>query len=167
VKQITRFWPKAGFLQFDERDVMKKKKSPAPPSASRRSGWRKKGMTLMEIVIVIAVITLALLGIYSALALGVKMSIRAKHLTIAQQAAEQELEIIRSKLYSSLTNQTNGPFIGQVEGLDQLLQHSATLTITDYSTGIKRASVTISWKEGSGTKTIYLETLISQGGLND
>jgi prepilin-type N-terminal cleavage/methylation domain-containing protein len=128
----------------------------------------KKGLTLIEILVAVSITAIIVLSLYGALVYGMAINLKTKHKAIAYHAASQEMEILRNTPFSTLTNQTDGPFIGEVDDLDKLPSSLGKLTIENYggSSDIKKVTIKVIWQEKGGQKEVQLVTLISKGGLN-
>ena len=128
----------------------------------------KKGTTLIELLIAIAVIVIGLLALYSAIVTGMTLNLKAKHRAIAYNVGAQEMEILRNTAFSSLTDRADGPYIGTVSGLTQLPTGMGQLTIQNYSGNpdIKQINIKVLWQESGQPKNITLTTLIYKEGLN-
>ena len=128
----------------------------------------KKGLTLVEILVAVSITAIVLLGLYGVLTYGMTINLKTKNKAVAYHIASQEMEILRDISFPTLTNQTNGPFLGTVEDLDKLPSSEGKLTITDYqgNTNIKEVTIRVLWKERGSQKEVKLVTLIGKGGLN-
>ena len=128
----------------------------------------KSGYSLIELVVTIAIAGAILVTIYLALLYAIKVNLRATHMTTAYEAAEQEIEYVRNTAFANLTNQTNGPFWGNIN-LSNLPAGTGTLTIQDYQSNpqIKEVIVTVSWQEKNLAKQYILTTLRTSGGIGE
>jgi Tfp pilus assembly protein PilE len=128
-----------------------------------------KGSSLIELVIVIVVIGfLALLigNIPSAINLVGK----ANHQSTAREIIAKEVEALRGTKYENLVNGTTA--ISDTR-INMLPAGSSTVLIEDCSASVcknseatKQVTVTVGWKEAGKAQTAKVQTLISQGGLN-
>lgn len=128
----------------------------------------QKGVTLIELLISIAVIGIAIISIYLALIYGIKVSQKAKYLSLSYQIANTEIETIRNTPFSNLINQTNGAMLSNsTANLAKLKNGQGTLTISDYNSDskIKEITVKITWTENNATKTTQISTLATEGGI--
>lgn len=128
----------------------------------------KKGMTLIEVLVAVSITIVTLLSLYGTLTYGMAINTHTKNKTVAYNVASQEMEILRTTAFSSLSNQSAGPFIGTVQDLDKLPSSSGKLTIEDYQSDskIKKITIQVLWRESGSQKNIKLVTLISKEGLN-
>ena len=128
----------------------------------------KKGTTIVEVLVAIAVLTIGLLALYEAIISGMRFNLKAKHRSIAYNVSSQEREILRGTSFASLNNQTEGAFLGTVSGLDKLPQGVDKLTIENYegSSDIKKITIKVQWQESKQSKEVKITTLIYKEGLN-
>lgn len=129
---------------------------------------QQKGVTILELVLVVFTIGFMALLINN-LPGAVKSISISKHLSIAKNIADKEVEYLRRQTYGNLTN---GAMTFTDLSLSNLPQGSASYTISDCPVSIctqgesvKQAQVTVSWKEEGKVSSVNLYTLISDGGL--
>ena len=135
------------------------------------------GFSLVEMIVAIAIIGTSVLAVYGSFLFAIKINHRAKNVSIAYQAVQQEMEIVRNSSFDELALQTDGSFLGTVPGISQLPNATATLTVREYDqdgdgTGnpdIKEVIAQISYDNptASAQKTVEMTTLVVEGGLSD
>lgn len=129
---------------------------------------RRAGSTMIELLIVAALLGSVAGSIYLALVYGESINQRAYHLSRASQIASQEIEIIRSTPYASLTVPYNGAFIGSTDPLTDLPSGTANLTTSwqnSPTNTIKKAVVTVNWLEKGSNRQVQYTTLIVESGI--
>lgn len=121
----------------------------------------RKGFSLIELLVTLAVISIAILAIYEVFLFTLKTTRQARNVTYAYQAAEEEREIIKNTAFSSLVNQSGGSFLDQTQSLSRLPDGQGQLTIEDYNgdSKVKKILVRVLWLESNGTKEYTLTTL--------
>jgi len=135
----------------------------------RRFNKKNRGVSLVELIVAIGVISIAILSLYYAILYGIKVNNQAKHLTLSYEIASKEMETVRSTPFANLANQTNGNFYSDSSAdLAKLSGGQGKLTIRDYngSSSIKEIIVTVNWNENGNAKTTILNTLATSGGIN-
>ncbi len=130
--------------------------------------YNQKGMTVLEVILIVLIIGFMALLINN-LPGAVKVISISHHSSIAKDIADKEIELLRRQPYSNLVNGTNS-FTDP--NLDQLPSSTASDTISDCSSSIctnsesvKEAQVIVSWNEEGTTKSVEIDTLITDGGL--
>lgn len=127
---------------------------------------RKKGTSLVEVLISIALVMVMLLMYITFLNL-IKLNKKDQDLSMATFLASQEIEIIKNLPFSSLTNRTDALLIGDID-LSVLNEATGVLTISNYQDNpdIKQINIKINWIDKTLTKNVELSTLISSYGLS-
>lgn len=125
-------------------------------------------MTLVEILVALSITVVSVLALYAVFTSSMRINLHTKYKATAYHIASQEMEIIRSTAFSSLSNQNKGPFIGTVSGLEKLPSPTTELTIENYQgdSNIKKVTVDVSWQQETTSKKVNLVTLVSRQGLN-
>jgi len=128
----------------------------------------KKGTTLVELLMALAVISIGLLALYSAIIFGMTIHLKIKHRNLAYNMGGKEMEIIRNTAFTSLSLQNEGPFIGSFPEMSQLPHGEGLLTISPYQGNgdIKQIEIKVRWQEFGEQKDIKLSTLVYKEGLN-
>ncbi len=123
------------------------------------------GFTLIEVAVALVVaglIIISLSNIFIAISVVQRQS---DHLALATRSAEQEIESLRNSHYNTLVD--SPPPIDFTSQLPTALAtpRSASVNVSEPSAGIKRLDVTITWQEGSRSKTIELSSLLGNIGI--
>lgn len=123
----------------------------------------RKGFSLIEMIIALALV-LATILVFAVALQSSPLTRHARNQNVAYHVAANKIEELRNTQFSSLP--ASGAFSDP--GLGNLQGATAQLTITDYqgSSDVKQVVVTISWLEAGATKSLTLETLMSNSGLN-
>ena len=133
-----------------------------------------RGFTLTEVMIAIAIFGIALIGTAIVFNVGPSSVRKTSEVTMAAQAAQQELEIIRDQPYGSILTMST---TFTTSGFSSLNSPVGTITIDTAffttSSTIRRVCVNVSWTASSwGTSTtaskakVTLCTLITQEGID-
>lgn len=132
---------------------------------THRNNINQSGFTLIEILIALAIFSIAILAIVGLQATVIKGNIGSRSITSAIFLAESRLEAFRAAGFTSLTNGTdindpNNPLDseGQAGGI-----FNRSWTITDYTIpNTKRITVTITWNDQvAQNRSISLDTVLS------
>ncbi|HSX48544.1 MAG TPA: prepilin-type N-terminal cleavage/methylation domain-containing protein [Candidatus Nanoarchaeia archaeon] len=123
-----------------------------------------RGFTLIEVLIAAAVLAMSAAAVVSVFVTVKTLNRRARNITLATQAAQQEIEVLRNTAYASLP-------IGSTDFSSSLpgeLQDpkTATAVIAESPVGLKRVDITISYGESGRSKQIQFSTAISQIGID-
>jgi type IV pilus assembly protein PilV len=113
------------------------------PRQHRRAAER--GMTLVEMMISLIVLSIGLLGIAAIFPSGRRFSTRDRVLTTATDLAEQKMEEIRTYSYSdsNLTVGTHPTALGEVVGPNNT--YTRWWTVTQIATDLRMADVRVTW----------------------
>ena len=127
-------------------------------------------MSLIEIVLIIFIVGFLVL-LLGSIPNSMSLVSKAGHIGIAKEIAGGQLEKIRHESFANLTN-------GETEitdlRLSELVDGSGVVAIEDCDPSIctngediKKVKVEVLWKEGGKSQNIILETLITEGGINN
>lgn len=129
---------------------------------------KNKGTSLVEILLVITLVGFLVL-IIGNLPNSIALIGKAGHQSLAREIGSKKIEDLRSMQYINLAN-GESPLTDF--RLNQIPSGAGTYLIEDCDPlicvngeQIKKAVVTVFWKEGSKDTQIKLETLISEGGI--
>jgi len=124
------------------------------------------GFSFIELLISIAILSIAIISISATFSYSLKTSLRANNISMANQAMQEEIEIINLSSFDSLENRIDGAFIGQVASIQKLPQASGKISIETYENNIKikKITISVSWTDSEGQKTISATTLKSKTG---
>jgi len=122
-----------------------------------------KGFSLVEIIIAMALL-LVTISVFGVAVNTLPLTKSARNQNIAYHIAEKKLEELRNTPFAIL------PPGGSLTDPDLAILPGGTgnLTLQDYqgSSEIKAVHVTVTWDDYSGPRSVVLDTLISQIGLN-
>lgn len=135
-----------------------------PPSARRRSPGRR-GLTLVEVLVAVVILSLALLAFLSVTQASSQAAGDGNEFTLASQAAADQIAQAQGLGYSGLTNGTAASAISGLSG-GQMTVTVGPLDGNTANAGVKQVDVTVSWtprKVNSSTQTTSIRqtTLIS------
>ena len=127
---------------------------------------RQAGFSLVEIAVGLVVIGLVVISISNVfISIGV-IQRQSAHLSLAARLAEQKIESLRNNHYNTIP--LSPPPIDFTSELpaDLATPRSATVNVSEPSPGIKRLEVTITYREGSRSKTVQLSVLLGNIGIS-
>ena len=122
-----------------------------------------KGFSLLEIIIAMALLLVTVL-VFGIAVNALPLTKGARNQNIAYHIAEKKLEELRNTPFAILP--AGGSFADP--DLANLPGGMASLTLQDHqgSSEIKEVNITVTWDDYSGPRSVILDTLISQIGLN-
>lgn len=124
----------------------------------------QNGFTLVELIAAAALLGLMVIGIANLYITIEKTQRKSYHLEIASRAGEKKIEGLRNSQYNNLTPDTTINFTSELP--DELPEpRSGTVAVSEPEIGIRRVDITISYKDGSKTKTIKQSSLIGFIGI--
>ncbi|MFH1183274.1 MAG: prepilin-type N-terminal cleavage/methylation domain-containing protein, partial [Candidatus Moraniibacteriota bacterium] len=146
-------------------------------SKKYRRKQKKSGFTLIEALVGVFLLAILSLGIYSAYAFGIKLSVHNRLRTEAAAVAEKKLEAVRAMKYMDIGvagGIPNGPLIATETETDNGTVYTIKTSVryiddsldnifpqdtdpTDY----KQVEVKVSWPTNLEDKNVILNTLIS------
>jgi prepilin-type N-terminal cleavage/methylation domain-containing protein len=146
----------------------------------RKRHGSTKGFTLIEVLAACLVLSLAFISTMSCLSTAFQMLDTARNITLASQIAESQIEDFRLKSWAQLSTYATGTSVainvgtamaGSFSSADAAAisgRFSATRTITDVRTDLKRIVIAINWNDSNGRPhTRSYETLLGHNGLSD
>ncbi len=114
----------------------------------------QKGFTLIEMLLVLALITVALLPLLSALSGTLIASSDNESTTIASGIAQAKMEEIQNTAYDNIVSSSKSP----VPNYPAYMQE---VQVAEPQVNLKDVNINIYWKTSSGSeKSFNLETLI-------
>lgn len=130
---------------------------------------KNSGISLVEVLLVITAV-----GVLVLIIGGIPNSIgligKAGRQSIAREIASKQIEDKRVISYANLANGTVAVVDLRLSSLlfgsGQVLVSDCDSTVCNNGEVAKKLEVIITWKELVGTETLKLNTLISEGGLN-
>lgn len=132
---------------------------------------RKKGFTLIEVLIASLIMGISLFAAETAIYSQVRALNQNREKTIATLAAQGELENIRGKAFDDISSYTfdvaEAPGLVYLHKPDGVTSRGNVEVSNVYGSGVKKISVTITWVSVTG-KTLQnkLVTLITRGGID-
>lgn len=125
----------------------------------------KEGFTLVELLVTIAIIGLASIGIASLYYAIQSSQLQSRYVDAATRAAQREVEMLRNSSYNNLTE---GQVIDFTSELPASLpsNRSGSVAVSEPAPGLKRVDVTVSYGSGAQAKQVQLSSLIGVIGLS-
>ncbi len=124
----------------------------------------ESGFTLIELIVTSALSGLLIIGIVNLYIAIEEAQRRSYHLEIATRAGESQIESLRNLQYGSLEPETTLDFTSDLPA--QLPSpRSGTVAISEPEDDLRRVDVTITYKDGSNTKTVKQSSLIGVVGI--
>ena len=126
----------------------------------------RKGFTLIELIVSIAILVIAVFGVNELLTQGVSAARRAEKLTVSVNIAQAQIETILSLQYATLP-------VGTYEARHLVFEKYArqttinyidpnTLQTTTQNTGLKKINTTVYYPLPNGEKSYTLSTIITE-----
>ena len=125
----------------------------------------EEGFTLVELLVTIAIIGLASIGIASLYYSIQASQLQSRYVDAATRAAQREVEVLRNSSYNNLTEGQVIDFTGELP-TTLPSNRSGTVAVSEPSPGLKRVDVTVSYITGGKTKQVQLSSLIGVIGLS-
>lgn len=125
---------------------------------------KQTGFTLIELLVTISVMGLMIVGIVNLYITVETTQRKTYHLEIATRAGEAQIESLRNSQYGNLETGSTIVFTDQLP--DDLPEpRSGEILVSEPENGLKRVDINITYKEGSGTKTVKQSSLIGIVGI--
>jgi len=125
---------------------------------------KTNGLTLIEVIIAIFVLSMGFLSVVQLYPLGIKTSRISYHQTVASSLGQEKIEEMLSKSYDEVTDIAR-------EKLNNLYEWQADVSFVDPEAnlveiqtdkGVKKIKVTIYWNEGQAQKEFNINTLYTK-----
>lgn len=128
-------------------------------------GRKEAGFTLVELVAAMSVMGLLVIGIVNLYITIENAQRKSYHLEIATRASEKQIESLRNAQYGSLEPGVDLSFTDDLP--DELPDpKSGVVVVSEPEEGLRQVDVTITYKDGSGTKTVKQSSMIGVIGIS-
>jgi general secretion pathway protein I len=132
--------------------------NPAPARAPHKSARRQRGFTLIEVLIALAILSVAMVVLYGVMGDAAYRLARAHAESVAVAIARSKLEEV---------GVTIPPIVGDVSGTAQggyawelsIALHGTPEERVAWPAALIEASVTVEWSDGGGKRSINVRTL--------
>lgn len=135
-----------------------------------------KGFSLVEVLVVTALLGMAALSLIGVFAYGFKLVHKAKQVTLATQVAQVQVERFRNTDYDAIPvangtavalDATQYPFLFTPDGVCYLQNARETVSVSPgIDENLKRLDVTITWNAQGQPMRKDLVTYIAKDGIN-
>ena len=137
--------------------------------------WKgRNGFTLVETMIAILILSIGLIGLFTAFSNGPAVIRRTADISTATKIAQDAMEIVRDNSFAAITGW--GIFSSQdfttvtgstTQGLANLNSGQVLLSISDFiDSNIKQVSITVQWTGAQGQAfSRSITTLVTNGGI--
>jgi hypothetical protein len=122
-----------------------------------------RGYMTVELILAVIVGAVLILGLHNIVTSHIYLSQRGRDLIIANAYAEQKIEALRSAGYLTLTNGTSN--ITAELPSELKAPRSASLTISDQTTAIKKVYLSVTYNEQGTPRTQTYTTYIGELGV--
>ena len=116
----------------------------------------KKGFSLIELMVAVAILAMAIFGIFHAYSAGFMGMADARDRTVATNYAQEKMEDIRNKSFDKITDES--PANINISGI----KFERKVDVADEVAGkLKKVTTEVSWSDRDGnSKYVVIETLI-------
>lgn len=121
-----------------------------------------RGFTVVEVLVAITVAAIVIGSLSSVVTAYVHVAQRGRYLNLANSYVEAKVETLRNQGYNSLALGTTSLTAELTTQLPP--SRSASMTISDQATGIKKVDITISYKD-QGTQSYGYTTYVGELGV--
>jgi len=141
-----------------------------PSSLSLRGAKRRSnlnGFSLIELMVAVAILAMAMFGIFHAYSVGFMGMADARDRTVATNYAREAMEDIKNKSFGEIVNDLYNPNdpLGQIKFKRSVnvdyINDDGDIANEGEVTNLKQVTLTVSWVDrNEQEKTVMLETLI-------
>lgn len=128
-----------------------------------------KGVSLIELLLVIALVGFLVLLVGN-LPNSITLIGKANHQSIALKIASKAIEDKRGVKYTNLANGTSALSDSRLNNLPNGTGHVSVedcgITLCPQGEAAKKITAKVTWKESGKNQEVSLQTLVSEGGLN-
>lgn len=124
----------------------------------------ESGFTIIELLVTITFFSLVVIGIVNLYITIETAQRKSYHLEIATRAGETKIESLRNSQYGNLEADTDMNFTDELPA-DLPEPKTGIAHISEPEAGLKRVDVTITYKDGSKSKTVKQSSLIGIVGI--
>lgn len=125
---------------------------------------RRRGFTIVDVIVGCALIALSLFFMLSGLPTAEQRLLAARNNSIATHLARAQMESARTTAFASLVSSSPAAVTvnNVVNGSAQSIVFTPTITVTSVSADLKSLSCKVTWKDRSSgpARSVVLETLI-------
>ena len=128
-----------------------------------------QGFSMIEVLLAIVLVTVGLTAVSYVMAVGMGLNVDTKETSVAYQAANEQIELLRRTPFASISVCTDAQF--SVPSLSQLPNAQGLMTVQLYQgqSDLKQVTLRVRWtRRGPGRdQSVQLVTLICRRGLNE
>ena len=122
-----------------------------------------KGLTLIKVVVATAVFGLVVFVLTAFYFTASSQGLVGRGVTTGTLLAQQRLEWLRSRTYTSLVNGTTTETLDELGTADPAGRYTRTTVVTKPApagAGLTQLDVTVTWLEGAATRTVRMTTMV-------
>jgi type IV pilus assembly protein PilV len=116
------------------------------------------GFTLIELMITLVILSIGLVALAGLQVSAIKGNTFSKRMTAAVSIANQKLEQIKDTAYANILSEAST----QITQSDMTFTRQVTVTNNTPLANTKTVNVTVTWSDGSTTRSVPIITIISQ-----
>lgn len=130
----------------------------------RIMGKQQAGFTIVELIVAVTMTGLMILGIANLYIMIETTQHKTYNLELATRAGERQIESLRNSQYNTLDPGVDIDFTSDLPA-DLPSPKSGIVSVTEPAQGLRRVDLTITYKDGSSTRTVKQSSLIGIIGI--